>query len=309
MAKVSFPTKWLSNKHYIGEIKVEGKQTPKFFFHLGLYDLYMTQIIRSGNCITLLSTTIEINRDNFWNTHYFEDITRHIFWTFNKSFLLILTEKMETLDQVVIVRCLELLKQHFTAYHKDSLGENPDQEVQWCMTKNEYLLKDEKYRKMYAVDEQNRTALLEALQKRNIVLNSLANGKKDPAELVILKGIHPSFLETLHPINGNPEETLHFMMQKITAANFDFNIFSRVDRLSVGKNPYGLNDCIAAALDFFFQLGYFKKEYTLEQIFMAYSSYSGNTIGKLKVFISEFRHHKIYLKHMAKLKSLKINKL
>ena len=90
---------------------------------------------------------------------------------------------------------------------------------------------------------------------------------------------------------------------------FEFDIFSLVERFPNGKNQYGLNGCIAAAIDFFYQLGYFKSEYTLEQIFKAYSSYTGNSIGKLKVFISEFRHDNSYIRHTAKLKALKINKL
>ena len=60
---------------------------------------------------------------------------------------------------------------------------------------------------------------------------------------------------------------------------------------------------------FFYQHRYFKKEYSLEEIFKAYLEYSGNTIGKLHTFLSDFRDDKSYRKHFAKLKALKINKL
>ncbi|MEJ7770196.1 MAG: hypothetical protein WKF89_20425, partial [Chitinophagaceae bacterium] len=52
-----------------------------------------------------------------------------------------------------------------------------------------------------------------------------------------------------------------------------------------------------------------KKEYTLEQIFKAYLQYSGNSIGKLKTFLSEFRNDNSFIKHAEKLKQLKIKKL
>jgi hypothetical protein len=38
--KVSFPTKILSNRHYLNEVPVEGKVTSKFNFMIGWYDLY-----------------------------------------------------------------------------------------------------------------------------------------------------------------------------------------------------------------------------------------------------------------------------
>jgi hypothetical protein len=66
---------------------------------------------------------------------------------------------------------------------------------------------------------------------------------------------------------------------------------------------------MAAIIDFFYQLHYFKKEYNLDEIFKAYLNYSRNTIGKLKSFISEFRQDNSYIKHFDKLKKLKINKL
>ena len=312
MGKVSIPTKYLSNRNYIREVPVEGKKSGKFYFRFAIYELYVAQIIRAGNCITLLSNPLEISRDNFWNTHYFEDITRHIFWTFNKSFLLVLMDKIETLPPTVLKRCYELLHQNFQPYHDHLPEDSMDEKLQWCNVKNRNLITDEKFKKMYALDQQNRTALLEALEKRIAGLNESADEKKEELKWVepaAIKEASLSFIEILNPMNGSAEETLRFIMQKTTEANFDFDIFSRLDRLPNGKNPYGLNGCIAAAIDFFYQLGYFKKDYGLEQIFKAYSFYTGNTIGKLKVFISEFRHDKSYTRHTAKLKALKINKL
>jgi hypothetical protein len=92
-------------------------------------------------------------------------------------------------------------------------------------------------------------------------------------------------------------------------AGFELQLLSKVDKLPNGKNPYSLNGAIAAMVDFFYQNNYFKKEYSLEQIFKAYSTYTGNSIAKLRSFLSEFRQDNSYIKHFEKLKQLKINKL
>jgi len=69
--KISFLTKFLSNRHYISEVPVEGKKSSKFHFATGYFDRYVDQIIRTGNCITLLSTKFEISEESFWNINHF----------------------------------------------------------------------------------------------------------------------------------------------------------------------------------------------------------------------------------------------
>jgi len=76
--KIGFFTKYLSNRHYISEVPVEGKESSKFHFTTGYFDRYVNQIIRTGNCITLLSTKISITEESFWNISHFEDLARHV---------------------------------------------------------------------------------------------------------------------------------------------------------------------------------------------------------------------------------------
>lgn len=102
---------------------------------------------------------------------------------------------------------------------------------------------------------------------------------------------------------------MEFIKEKIETAGLDFNLFTVIEKLLNGKNPYKLNGCIAAMIDFFYQNNYFKKDYSLEQIFLAYFNFSGNCIGKVKVYLSEFRDDNHYLKYFNNLKALKINKL
>jgi hypothetical protein len=309
MAKVGFATKFLSNRNYLKEVTVEGKTTPKFHFNFALYDHYAAQIIRSGNCITLLSNNISITKENFWNTNYFEDLTKYVFWTFNKSFLLTLIENIELLNLSVLTRCQHLLKENFIPYDK-KLEEQADEEVQWCLVKNEHIKKDDKFKQMYLLDKENRTEILKALTEKIASLTTAHRTPQAPGEK---KGANEtkatSFLDLLKLINDDPIQTLSFIKDQLEAASFEFNLFTKIDKLPNGKNPYGLNGAIAAMIDFFYQYDYFKKEYNLEEIFKAYSSYTGNSIAKLKTFLSEFRQDNSYMKHFEKLKKLKINKL
>ena len=164
---------------------------------------------------------------------------------------------------------------------------------------------------MYELDKENRVVLLEALEKREGLLKEIADEKKIDvtASTSINAPVDTSFLEMLESLDGSAETTLHFFISKAGAAGLDYDIFTLVPKLSNGKNPYGLNSAIGAVIDYFYQLGYFKKTYSMENILKAYSSYSGNNIGKLKVFLSEFRQDKNYQKNILKLKMLKINKL
>jgi hypothetical protein len=309
MAKVGFATKFLSNHNYIKEVSVEGKTSPKFHFNFALYDHYAAQIIRSGNCITLLSNNISITKENFWNTNYFEDLTRYVFWTFNKSFLLTLLENIDILNASVITRCQQLLLDNFTPYDT-KLEEQADEEVQWCLVKNEHIKKNDKFKQMYLLDKENRTEILKALTEKIASLKSVHNITKPAEEEITAIEAKPrSFLDLLKPINNDPLQTVSFLKDKLDAAGFEFNLFTKIDKLPNGKNPYGLNGAIAAMIDFFYQYDYFKKEHSLEEIFKAYSSYTGNSIAKLKTFLSEFRQDNSYMKHFEKLKKLKINKL
>jgi hypothetical protein len=109
---VSLATKWLSNRCYLNEVSVEGKTTGRFYKLLGYFDSYLAQIIRIGNCLTYLSTPLNITVNNFWNTHYLEDYARFAFLTFNRSFLDELVEKISYLKSREIARAIELLSKH-----------------------------------------------------------------------------------------------------------------------------------------------------------------------------------------------------
>lgn len=163
---------------------------------------------------------------------------------------------------------------------------------------------------MYALDIENRTTLLETLKEK--IASSRAKEKEQevkPQEIVTVENKKSSFLDMLKPVNGSSEETLQFIISKLTEAEYNLDIFSTIAKLPNGKNPYGLNGAIAAMIDFFYQHNYFKKEYNLEEIFKAYSAFTNNSIAKLRTFLSDFRKDKSYIKHFNKLKQLKINKL
>ncbi|MGI8637351.1 MAG: hypothetical protein ACR2KZ_18305 [Segetibacter sp.] len=151
--------------------------------------------------------------------------------------------------------------------------------------------------------------MLNALSEKIALSKTAAAEAVDIPKAEIVEEKTIPFLEVLRPLSDNPAETLNFIISKLEEANFEFNLLSKVDKLPNGKNPYGLNGAIAAMIDFLYQYIYFKKEYSLEEIFKAYTSYTGNSIAKLKIFLAEFRQDNSYLKHFQKLKKLKINKM
>jgi hypothetical protein len=105
-----------------------------------------------------------ITEDSFWNINYFEDLTKYVFWTFNKSFLLKVTDRIELLTLTVLKRCQELLQENGAAYNGELLI-SADEEPEWCLVKNENLKKDPKFSQMYRLDEQNRSTILKAVKK------------------------------------------------------------------------------------------------------------------------------------------------
>jgi len=310
--RIGFRTKLLSNYNYLKQVSVDGKKTNSFNFIIAHYDQYVEQINRSGNCITMLSDHFEITEDSFWNTSHFEIISRYIFLTFNKSFLLKALDKIENLNPSVLKRCAELLHENPAAYDNRPDG-NTDEELEWCYVKNDNLKKDVHFNKMYEIDKSNRISLLNAVEKKIVqfdrsmlhpgTTNSDTYSEKEPARKEI------QFIEMLRPIDGSKEEALNFIRQKTEEAKFKFNIFSSVPKSRTGKNPYGLNGCIAAMIDFFYQHDYFIKEYSLPDIFESFLHYSGNSIPKSDSFLSTFRNDNSFVRHFENLKKLKIKKL
>lgn len=206
-------------------------------------------------------------------------------------------------------RCEELLQENFTPYG-NHLKEQTDEELQWCLVKNGHLKKDSKFDKMYSLDIANRTAVLKVLTEKIASFQTQENQPEIIPQEITATGVKTtSFVDMLRPIKDSSRETLDFIISKWAEAEFDLQIFSKVDKYSNGKNAYGLNGAIAAMIDFFWQNNYFKKGYNLEEVFKAYSAYTGNSIAKLKTFLSDFRKDNSYIKHFNKLKQLKINKL
>ena len=310
--KISLATKYLSNRRYLNEVSVEGKMNLKFQFHLGNYDLYAAQIIRTGNCITLLSTPLTIAEDSFWNTNHFEDLVKYVFLTFNKSFLLKLVDEIENQPLAILARCRELLLEYPAAY-REPVPADADEELRFCYMKNGSMKKDAKFQLMYSLDEQNRSAFLSAVEKG--IAGGVSSSSTDPVPPPVDNSAGPEeispldFLQLVRPMNGSPEETLRFILAQTENAGFRFSLFTPVERLPNGKNPYGFNGAMAAMIEHFRQLNYLDKECSFDKIFKAYLKYSGNNVGKLHTFLGNYRNDQNFRKYLSNLKDLKISKL
>jgi hypothetical protein len=265
---------------------------------------------------------MDMTEDNFWKASHFDDFVRYVFWTFKDSFLMQILEKMNSLRPETLLGYSGLLEKNLTPF-EGQLPADADEELKWCWVKNSNLKKYETFARMYSLDQHNRRIVLNELKGK--IINAFAAREAEfgsatsgaisivSSDKVLLPEEHssrePGFLDMLMPMDDSPEKTLQFIIDQTEKAGFKFRLFAPVQRLSVDKNPYGFNGCLAAMIDFFYQHRYFKNEFLLEQVFAAYFAFSGNSIGKFKVFLSEFRHDRSYKEHMAKLKTLKIKAL
>jgi hypothetical protein len=231
--KMGFGTKFLSNHNYLNQVPVDGIKTNTFNFITGNYIQYAEQFIRTGNCITLLSDRFEITEDSFWNISHFEIIRKYIFFTFNKSFLLKLIEKTESLKQAALIRCAKLLHENPAAYNNE-FEETNDEELYWWYVKNNNLKKEIRLNEMYKMDTNNRAAILVAVEKRIAQYHTSTSQQEKPTNKQI------QFLEMLRPMNGSQEEALNFIIGKTEKAKFKFDIFTTIPKSKTGKNPYQL---------------------------------------------------------------------
>ncbi|HEX8356875.1 MAG TPA: hypothetical protein VF610_05680 [Segetibacter sp.] len=202
-------------------------------------------------------------------------MSRYVFWTFNKSFLQTILRTIPGLNLPTLHRCRELLEENFTPFHLPE-QETGDEELWWCQVKNAKLKNDNKFQHMYSLDEENRTAILKTLKEKV----APADEEEEKLQRYIDHTIDTeknstTFLDIIRTVNISASQTVEFMRRKTAEARFEFDLFSKIDKLPNGKNPYGLNGAIA----------------------------------KLKTCLSEFRADNSYIKHFQKLKQLKINKL
>lgn len=248
--KIHWPTKALSNKNYINEVPIDGKKTSRFNFHLGYFDLYIAQVMRSGNCLTLLSSPVSFSVEHFKNTNLLEDMVKYVFWTFNDYFLSRMIYFLPQLTQTELQTLRQFLEHNPAAFV--SVDEDTaDEELVWCLVKNEHLKAAPEFTVMYQKDEENRKALLETvierinisipLEEENIPVLPEKPSSKFPV----------TFLDMLIPLNGDVQNTLDYLQSKIKEAQFPHNIFQRQPKDGKGRNPVGLNSEIAAMVYLF----------------------------------------------------------
>lgn len=308
--KIHWPTKIISNKNYIKEVSIDGKVTNTFNFKTGYYDLYAAQIMRAGNCITLLSSPPVFSLESFRNSNLFEDITKYVFWTFNESYRLQLMEHLSNFSDVELQRCQNLLNKNFIPY-ADIGEDNPDEELVWCMVKNSHLSADPKFELMYRKDRQSRQAILNEINK---LVELSDTNKTEMVSFEILSALdnepkkQPGFLDMIIPVNGSIENTLSYIESKIIEARFPHNIFHAISKTKKGANQTGLNSEIAAMVNVFQDNGYFKREFTFKDIFQSFGIYTKNQAGKgydYSFFVQDYN----FKKYLENLKSIEIDNL
>ena len=243
--KVGWATKWLSNRKYLNEVSVEGKISSVYFKHLGHFDSYQNEVIRSGNCITLLSSPFSIKIESFWKLHFLEENLRFVFFTFNKSFVLDLIHHIPQLKPFELAGAIQLFQEYFEAFSITLPLEN-DEELQWCMVKNEHLKNDPHFEKMYLLDKVNRQTLLTALLSYAHPTPPVASDNLDktqPEHSVL-------FIDMLNTQEGLTEiDILNRIKEYLQKAGFEYDIFQNIGKGEGGRNLYGLNPRIEAVFN------------------------------------------------------------
>ena len=221
-----------------------------------------------------------------------------------------LMEHLSNFSDIELQRCQNLLNKNFIPY--DEIGEdNPDEELVWCMVKNNHLKADPKFELMYRKDRQSRQAILNEINK--LVEQSDAK-KTEMVSFEILSAIDNKpkkqlgFLDMIIPVNGSIENTLSYIESKIMEARFPHNIFHTISKTKKGANQTGLNSEIAAMVNVFQDNGYFKQEFTFKDIFKSFGVYTKNQAGKDYDYSFFVQDHN-FKKYLENLKSLKINKI
>ncbi|HCN83977.1 MAG TPA: hypothetical protein DIT07_10220, partial [Sphingobacteriaceae bacterium] len=228
----------------------------------------------------------------------------------NESYRLQLIEHLSGFRKVELQRCQNLLYNNFIPY--DGIGEdNPDEELVWCMVKNNHLRGDPKFQLMYQKDRENREAILKEIIK---MIELLPVNKTETVSFETFPTIDKElkkpagFLDMIIPINGSIENTLNYIESKIIEARFPHNIFHSINKTKKGANQTGLNSEIAAMVNVFQDNGYFKQEFTFKDIFKSFGIYTKNQAGKdydYSFFVQDYN----FKKYLENLKSLKINKI
>lgn len=294
--------------NYINEVSIDGKKTSRFNFRVGYYDLYIAQVMRAGNCLTLLSSPINFSIENFSNTNLLEDMVKYVFWTFNENFLMQAIHYLPKLTQSELQTLQQFLEKNLSAF--TSIDEKiADEELIWCLVKNGRLKADPKFATMYQKDEENRKAFLEAITGRiNIAAPTIEMQNIHAVSEKTFSGLPVTFLDMLHPLNGDAENTLAYIQYKIREAQFPHNIFIQLAKDRKGRNPIGVNSEIAAMIDCFRKKGYFKPDFTFKDIFKAFGIYSKNSAGKeydFTFFEDDYR----YERYTEMLRSIEIEQL
>jgi len=307
---VHWLTKFKSNFNYIQEVCIDGKKTDRFNSKLGFHELFVAQVMRTGNCLTLLTSSFPFSLEAFKNINLFEDIARYVFWTFNKSFLIQLNDFLMTLSVAELKRIQNILAENFTPY--EGMVENEwDEELIWCVKKNHNLKKDQKFSMMYEKDSANREEVVSILN--NCILEKENESMKNGHQRIPHKakeGISPSrvsFLEMLVPIDSTPKKTLELIKDALEMAGAKHDIFLPPVLTVNDKKSKGFNGTVAAMVCFFYESKLFNTSFSKEEILEAFLVDYKIDIPKYKGNFNFFNEDYYFKTLKTKLKRLKFD--
>jgi hypothetical protein len=312
--KVSWTTKYISNRNYIQEVSIDGNKTSVFKKKMGYHELFVPEVMRNGNCLTLLTSNFDFSLAAFKNLNLLETIVKYVFWTFNEGFLLQLSDFIKTYSIDSLEHIEKLLTENRAAY-QEPITNQADEELQWCMLKNSRLRGDKNFETMYEKDASNRNKVLAIVQQ--IIANKKnkvppAENNKKPMGGKVKAPLIPNrvlFSETLQPIEGSTNNTINIIKDLLQTAKAKYDIFLPFKKTKANKNPKGFNGTMAATISFFYEQKYFKPKFSKEEIMEAFLNEYAIIIPKYKGSFLMFTNDYDFETLIKRLKRLEIKPL
>lgn len=335
--KIRIPSEIKSrlNKKYISEVPVTISVKNDYRNIFDNHPVFIKTIISRGSCLTLHDVDFRISETTFWDKETFEDYCKYVFWAFNEKYLQKLIHRIPEIKPGNLSFFIETLAENSEPYI-DAIGHPTDPYLNFCGKKLKSLKRQGHLDKAYELDFINRQCLLKELKSTYNAPKSIPNPdpNKPSEELTSLP--QPATAKTKKPIAepktiikenttsltfSKKKKTQPFIdllkspdlkktiQEKLTEADIPFLIFKKIQPVGNNRNPDGFNSAIAVMIVTFKELGYFKDDFSFDEILDAYLKETGNSIGKVSDFKRHYMKNKYYKTYKEDLYDLDIPKI
>ncbi|HAO06288.1 MAG TPA: hypothetical protein DCQ50_04685 [Chryseobacterium sp.] len=336
--KIASDIKSRLNKKYISEVPVVISVKPDYRSFLDNHSLFIKNAISRGSCLSLLDVDFRISETTFWDSENFEDYAKYIFWTFNEKFcnkLIVRTKEIKPDD---ISSFIEIFAENPHPYI-GTIGHPTDPYLNFCGKKLQSLNKNKFLNDAYELDKHNRERLLHKLKaidttrkaefiatQAEDLMSSVSITDRDATKISTPEkgkeakqiGAKQQKPELAYPERKKKQpftdllkstELKNRIQEKLTEADIPFMLFKKANLVGNNRNPDGFNSAVAVMIVIFKSLGYFKEDFSFDEILDAYLKETGNSIGKINHFKRHYMKNKYFKTYKEDLFDLNISKI